>query len=124
MCLQISSNNSTVRNKKKDFFLLRYSFLLAGSSFWLRRSRTTTSPLVALLSAVLLRGMKWVATYSFRVRPNWLSVVAQWIGINFSDVTRFVARERIQKEFSLLKSRSVVIAEKNTANTLTMSILI
>ena len=36
---------------KLGFFLVRSSFLLAGSSFWPKRSGTTTQPLVALFSA-------------------------------------------------------------------------
>ena len=61
MCFHIASNNSTAGNKTK-FFLARSSFLPARASFWPKRSRRTTQPLVALLSAVLLRGMTWVAT--------------------------------------------------------------
>ena len=61
MCLHIALIKSTARNKTR-IFLVCSSFLLAGSSFWPKRSGTTMSPLVVLLSAVLLRRMKWVAT--------------------------------------------------------------
>ena len=44
------------------FFPVRSTFLQARASFWPKRSGTTTKPLVALLSAVLLRRMNRVAT--------------------------------------------------------------
>ena len=52
MYLHIASIKFIARNKTR-LFLVRSSFLLA---------RTTTLPVVALLSAVLLRRMNWVAT--------------------------------------------------------------
>ena len=52
----IASSKSTV-GAKLGFYLVNSLLPQAGSSFWPKRSGTTTQPLVALLAAVLLRKM-------------------------------------------------------------------
>ena len=48
--------------EKNRVFCSPFPLLLARASLWPKRSGKTTQPLVALLSAVLLKRMKWVAT--------------------------------------------------------------
>ena len=48
---------------KLGFFLVRSTFVPAHASLWPERSGASTYPLVALLSAVLLRRMNGVATF-------------------------------------------------------------
>ena len=88
-------------------FLVHSSFLLASSSFWPMCSGMTTYSLVALLVAVLLEWMKWMATEPFRNWSKWHSIVGQQIGMNSSDVTRLVATEHARNKFSLFVSRSI-----------------
>ena len=124
ICFHNASIKSTTAGNKTRLFPSPFLTLLAGSSFWPKRSGTTTQPLVTLLSALLLRRLKWVATHPFRVRPKWHSVVAQRMDLISSDVTRLFAVEHILNKYSLLKSRSVILAVMDFANLLTPSILI
>ena len=59
--ITIASIKSTF-GTKLDVFRVCSLLLTAGSSFWPKCSGTTTQPLVALLSAVLLRRMNLLAT--------------------------------------------------------------
>ena len=77
------------------FFLVRSPFLLAGTSFWPTCSGTATYSLVALLVAVLLNWINWVAKEAFRVWPKWHSILARRVELNSSNVTRLVATEQI-----------------------------
>ena len=61
LCLHFASNKIIVANKI-SFFLIRSTFPPARDSLWPKSSGTFTQPLVALLSAVLLRRMNGVAT--------------------------------------------------------------
>ena len=58
-------------------FLVRSSFILAGSSNWQMRSGKVMYSLVALLVAVLLKCMKKVTMEPFRNWMNWQSIVAR-----------------------------------------------
>ena len=66
-----------------DFFLFRFSFLLAGSSFWPKPSRMAKYLPVSLLVAVPLIRKKWVATEPFRVWPKLHSIEAERIELKF-----------------------------------------
>ena len=56
---------------KLGFFLARSTFLPAHASFWPERSGATTSSLLALLSAVLLRRMnRWLRSRSMSVQSE------------------------------------------------------
>ena len=107
---------------KLGLFLVRSLFLPFGSSFWPMRSRTVPYLLVALLMEVL-KWKKRVNTELFPNWPKWHSIGAQQIGLNLSDVTRFVATERVRNKYSLLKSLYQFIVA-SWVNSLTASISI
>ena len=123
-CVYILRRINLLWRTKLAFFLIRSQFPAARDSLWPKSSGTFTQPLVALLSALLLRRMNGVAKKPFQVRPKWHSKVAQRIGLNSSDVTRLVTTEQIRNNYSLLKSRSVLIAVIVIANLLTLSLSI
>ena len=97
----------SILDGKPDLFSVRSSFLPIGSSFSPMRSATVTYSLVALLEAVLLKWMKWVATEPFRSWPKRHNKVAQWIGLKIKWRHEIGSDEHVRNKFWLLKSRSI-----------------
>ena len=109
-------------------FLVRFSFLLAGSSFWPKPSRMATYLPVSLLVAVPLIRKKWVVTKPFRVWPKLHSIEAERNELKSSDVARLVATEHVPSKYSFLEScfthKSLQFAGASWVNSMTLSVSI
>ena len=97
MCLHIASIESTDRNKTRlfpsPFHISTSSPLTLAEAFW--------NDHVAACSTALLSATEENESSSYvivRVRPKWHSIVAQWIGLNSSNVTRLVTTEHIRNK--------------------------
>ena len=122
-CLHFASIKSTAGNNTSffpsPFLISACPFLILAEAF---RNDYIAACSIALHNATEKNELGGYVTVP--VHPKWHSVVSGWIGLIFSDVTRLVTTEHIRNQFSLSKSRSVVIAVIVTANLLTLSILI
>ena len=122
MYLHVSSIKSTAGNKTR---LFPSPFLISTSRFLIFAKAFRNDHVAACSTALRIATEKnELGGYvTLHVRPKRHSVVAQRIGLNSSDVTRLVTTEHIRNNYSLLKSRFVIIAVIVIPNLLTLSIM-
>ena len=122
MCLHnIASLKSTAGNKTRlflsPFFISTTWFLVMAEAF---RNDHVAACSTALRSATEKNEKAGDVTIPFSRKRH--SVVAQRYDSNSCDITRLVTTEHIRNKFSLLKSRSVIVAVIDNENLLTLSI--
>ena len=122
LCLHIASIKSTAGNKTRFFlspFLISASMFIGLAKAF--RNDYVSACSTALRSATEKNEMGGCVTVPCS-SPKGHSLRAQRIGKKSSDVTRFAETEHIRDKYSLLKSRSVIIAVIVVANLLKLSI--
>ena len=119
MCFHIESFKSTGGIKTRLFS----SPFLIFTSWFLILVKAFRNDHLATCSTALRSATEKSEMGGYVIVPC-SSNVTQRIGLNSGDVTRLVATEHIRNKYSLLKSRSVIIAVIHIANLLTLSILI
>ena len=119
MCLRIASIKSTVGNRTR----LCPHPLFISTSWFLSLTEAFRKDHVAACSTAL-RSATENEMDGYVTIPG-LSKMTQRIGLNSSYVTRrLITTERIRNKYSVLKSRSLIIAVIDIANLLTLSILV
>ena len=118
--LHIASIKSTARKKTRFFispFLISTSrFLILVEEF---RNDYVAACSTALRNASEKNEMRGYVTDPCLSKLT--KLVARWIGLNSSDVTRLFTTKHIRNKYSLLKSRSVTKTVIDIANLLTVN---